>query len=134
MIFTITTYVLTAVVAAALALLWCNRKNSRFKNGGVVELPPTPAPVIHVTTVEVKFTDLSKLPIFRVLKRDRTAIAGWRVVGYTDRQRDLHEFLSDPTTYRVETTWGYRAPGAGFNNLFMLNKVEAAPRVPTLID
>lgn len=101
-----------------------------FKTGGVVEVPPTPQIVKHVTVVEVKFTDLTKLPVYRVMERGQF---GWNVVGYSDRVRDVHEYINSPI-HRVEMVWGYRAPGAGFNNLFMLNKVEAIPRLPTLID
>ena len=104
-----------------------------YKTGGIEGDPPTPQIVKHVTVVEVRFTDLTSVPIYRVLKRKGSGFVGWDIHGYTDRVDDTLEFSGD-SGYRVDVVWGYRAPGDGPNNLFMLNKIEAVPRLPVLAE
>lgn len=104
-----------------------------YKTGGIEGDPPTPETVKHVTVVEVRFTDLTKVPVYRVFKRNRASLSGWIIHGYTDRVDDALGFSGD-SAYRVDVVLGYRAPGADSNNLFMVNDVEAVPRLPAIID
>lgn len=104
--------------------------------GGVIDPPFVPAPepqiVKHVTTVEVKFTDLEPVVLYVVIKpgRGQTPL----VHGYSDRVNDVKPFVSDPA-YKVTLRCGYRLrSGGGFNNLFLVNSAEAAPRLPMRVD
>lgn len=107
------------------------------KLGGVIAPEPEPQKVVHITKVEIKFTDLQKVPLYRVMKNHDTGAFGsrgyWLPHGYTDRQRDIVPFIGD-REYRIDMMWGYKAPGKGFNDLVLLEQVEAAPRLPMLID